>query len=154
MKRIFCVALFVTACITTPAVAAGLSSGVALALIQPTGDFDDAYDSGWGIHAAFDYSLIPLITLTGDFGWNTFQGKEIGDTGIKLDDVDMWEFSAGGKVNLAFLYAGAEVGYFTDENEWDIIPFLGTRLGPFDAMLRYKAAGNVNWAALRLGFFF
>ncbi len=149
MKRILILALFVTACITTPAVA-GLSSGVALALIQPTGDFDDKYDSGWGIHAAFDYSLIPLVTLTGDFGWNTFQAKEIG-----TPDVDIWEFSAGGKVNLAFLYAGAEVGYFTTEvNEWDIIPFLGARLGPFDAMLRYKAAGDVNWAALRLGFFF
>jgi hypothetical protein len=149
VKRIFCVALFVTACITTPAVAAGLSSGVALALVHPTGDFDKTHDPGWGIHAAFDYSLIPLVTLTGDFGWNTFQGKEIG-----IPDVDIWEFSAGGKVNLAFLYAGAEVGYFTDVKEWDVIPFLGARLGPFDAMLRYKAAGDVNWAALRLGFFF
>jgi len=120
--------------------------GVGVGYRLPVGDFNDAYDGGFGGNVTMSFPFTPLVTFYGDVGYTRFTGGEV--DGFDVDDIDVWSFNAGGHVNLLFLYAGAEVGYFTEVDDFSISPLLGTHFGPIDISARYKLTGE-NWFDLR-----
>jgi len=121
-----------------------LAFGVGVGYRLPTGDFGDAYDGGFGANFALEYPVAPLVTAWGDIGYTSFAGE--GDR----DNIDVWGFNAGAKVSLlGLLQAGAELGYFTEVDEFAISPYVGTGFGPLNLSARYKLTGDANWFDLR-----
>ena len=142
MKRFLAVATATLAVLGTASSAAALGVGVGYRL--PTGDLGDAYDGGFGANAVFEYPVAPLVSAYGDLGYTTFAGEG------SRDDIDVWSFNAGAKVNvLTLLQVGAEVGYFTEVDEFAISPYVGQGLGPLQLSARYKLTGEAHWLDLR-----
>lgn len=123
--------------------------GLAAALTYPFQDFGEDYDTGYGLHAMFDYPLIPLLNVTGSAGWNHFPRIEEGES------LDVLNLAAGGKIALGVFYIGGEVGYFSEVEEWSWVPSMGVRLGSnWDFAVRLKATGSGSWTTLRAGCYF
>lgn len=156
-RSIWTTLLFVT-CVVCQAQAAetpvemtherGLSYGGAFQLTLPYADFSDRYNSGWGLHAIADYPLIPLLTLTGDLGWNHFPGA------ADNQGIDVWEFSVGVNFALGVFYMGGETGYYTQVEEWSWVPSLGLRFDHWNFAVRFKAVNGASWRGLRVGYYF
>ena len=141
-----------------PAHAGGFGVGANVAL--PTGDFGDVLDSGFGIHALARHPVAPLVTLTGDAGWTTFSTQDlttdVGGYSFELggDNVDIWNFTAGARVALMPMGLGLEYGYFSEVDEWSLVPNAGVSFSKLAVDLRYKATGDANWFELRAGIYF
>ena len=119
--------------------------GVAADAALPSGSFNDGYDTGFGIHAIFKLPVTPLVTITGDGGWTGFGGK--GD----ISNINVWNVTGGGTVNLLPLGLGAEYGYFTEVKDWSLVPYASFGFSKLDLALRYKATGDAKWWELRVG---
>ena len=144
---------------SAPARAGDFGVGVNAAL--PAGDFGDLYKSGFGIHALLKRPVTPLATITADVGWTSFNSEdlnldlgEIGSIPFSGDNIDVWNFTGGAKVNLLPLGLGLEYGYFTKVDEWGLVPFAGMGFSKLDLTVRYKATGDAKWWELRVGLFF
>jgi hypothetical protein len=141
-------------CLIAPAAHAGFGVGASIA--SPTGDFGDAFKTGYGVHAVYKQPVTPLVTVTGDFGWNAFSAEsvEIGDIGFGGEDVDLWNAALGGRVFLLPLGLGLEYGYFSEIEEWSLVPTAGMSFSKLDVSARWKATGDANWFELRAAFMF
>jgi hypothetical protein len=117
--------------------------GVGVGYRLPTGDFGDAYDGGFGANVMLGFPVTPLVTVYGDLGYTNFQGSDA------TDDISVWGFNAGAKVNLMMLYVGGEAGYFTEVDEFSLSPLVGMGVGPLDLSARYKLTGDAHWFDLR-----
>lgn len=138
------------ACLAAAAPAAHAGNfGVGASWAMPTSDFDDFYKSGFGLHALAKYPVTPLAAITGDVGWTTF-GGEIAEIG----DIDVWNFTAGGMVNLMAVGLGLEYGYFSEIDEWGLVPTAGIGFSKLAVDLRYKATGDAKWFEARAGLYF
>jgi len=123
--------------------------GLAGALTYPFQDFGDDYNTGYGLHAMFDYPLIPLLNVTGSAGWNHFPREKEGES------LDVLNLAVGGKIALGSFYIGGEVGYFSEVEEWSWVPSMGVRLDSnWDFAVRLKATGTGSWTTLRAGYYF
>jgi hypothetical protein len=80
MKKItFCVPLIaLTMLISMKASAQGQKSiGAGIDIMLPVGSFADAWGTGFGGTAEFDYSLSPRTNVTGKIGYLTWSGKNL-----------------------------------------------------------------------------
>jgi hypothetical protein len=146
--------------LAVPSAQAG-SFGLGANVAFPTGSFGDLYNSGFGVHALIQHPVTPLATITGDVGWTSFSGKDlsldIGDIGsipFSGDNLEMWNFTGGAKVNLLPLGLGLEYGYYTQIKEWGLVPYASFGLSKIDLAARYKATGDAKWFEVRVGFMF
>jgi hypothetical protein len=84
-----------------------------------------------------------------EVSFSNFTGKL--ENGVEFDDVSTFGFAAGarGAIPLAGLYAGGLAGYWTDADEFDIVPLVGIHLGPADVGVRYKGLlGDLDWFSI------
>lgn len=114
----------------------------------PYANFDDDFNTGWGVVGMVDYPLIPLIDLTADVGYTSFPGSG------ENDSVDVWNVCFGGRLALGVFFMGGETGYFSYVEDWSFVPSMGLRFGPFEGGVRYKAVGGSGWTSLRFGYYF
>ncbi|MBE0566541.1 MAG: hypothetical protein IH621_11310 [Krumholzibacteria bacterium] len=142
-----------------PAQAGGFGLGLSAAL--PTGDFGDYLDSGFGVHAMYKRPVTPLVQLTADVGWTRFGTADLtGDLGgfdgfaAADDNLDVWNFTGGGKVDFMPFGLGLEYGYFSEIDEYGLVPNVGVSFTKFAVDLRYKATGDANWFEVRAGLYF
>ncbi len=155
MKRIILVGLALTLMASGAARAAEKNGGLAASFAQPTGDFDKLAGSGFGLSAIFDYSMAKIVDISGSLGWYSFSGETlIEGTNVKSESLSVWEFSAGPQIDFGKLYLGVEGAYYTNLDEWGLVPNIGLRKGMIDVVFRYKVTEDSNFYALRLGFFF
>ena len=112
-------------------------------LLLPTGDFDREVTTGWGAAAVGDFTLIPLIKLRGEVGYNHFDGEDP-DGDQVYEDRDIWNFGIGGRLQLPIVYLSLDGMYFTDIDEFSVLPGLGLRFLFLDLGARYKWTGE-NW---------
>lgn len=149
MKR-FMVGLFVAvALVTLPRSAdAQLSThwGLGGQLLLPTGDFDDVVTTGWGLSATGELQVLYFLSATGSISYNMFPGEST-DEG-QLPDVDIFGAALGGRLNLALLFLGLDVGYYSEVDEVSVVPNIGIKLLMFEIAARYKAT-DTNWMELR-----
>lgn len=122
--------------------------GLGLQVSAPYGDFNDSYNTGYGLQGLVDYPLFPLLSLTANLGWNRFPRDGEGDA------IDVWEFSGGAKVNLGAFYIGGQVGYFTKVEETSWVPSLGLRWPRWEVAVRAKSVGGSGWNSLLVGYYF
>ena len=111
-------------------------------LMFPTGDFADMAETGWGLAATGDFTLIPLVKLRGEAGYNQFGGKEV--EGVQLEDLDIWSFMIGARLQLPIIYFSLDGAYYTEIDEFSLLPGLGFRFLFLDVGGRYKWTGE-NW---------
>ena len=123
--------------------------GVAGMFNIPNDEFGRRTDNGFGIHGVWVKPLIPLISLTGDVGFNHFPASENG-----LDAVNVWEFTGGLRFEFGAFYMGGEAGYYTEIDEGSFVPSLGLRIGKFEVAGRWKAVGGSSWTGVRVTYFF
>ena len=83
-----------------------------------------------------------------DHDGNRFRGA--GDRA----DIDVWEFSAGGKFNIPPFYMGGEVAYYTKVDNVNWLPSIGLRFERWEFAVRWKAAERVGWVSYRVGYYF
>ena len=108
----------------------------------PTGDFEKEADTGWGLAATGDFTLIPLIKIRGEAGYNKFGGQEEGV--VQHPDLDIWSFLIGARLQLPIIYFSLDGGYYTEIDEFSLLPGLGLRFLFLDVGGRYKWTGE-NW---------
>ncbi|MGW8282260.1 MAG: hypothetical protein ACWGON_03065 [Gemmatimonadota bacterium] len=143
MKRlILFVAILCTVVLLPSPAQAQFNIGARGKLLFPTGDFSDKVDTGWGVAATGDFTLIPLIKIRGEAGYNSFDGKE--ENGVQLEDLDIWSFLIGARLQLPIIYFSLDAGYYTKIDEFSLLPGLGARIWFLDAGARYKWTGE-NW---------
>jgi hypothetical protein len=108
----------------------------------PTGDFSDEAETGWGLAATGDFTLIPLVKLRGEAGYNKFGGKEV--EGDQHEDLNIWSFMIGARLQLPIIYFSLDGAYYTEIDEFSLLPGLGLRFLFLDVGGRYKWTGE-NW---------
>lgn len=144
MKRLSMLVAILLAVVVLPARAdAQFTIGARGKLLLPTGDFDKEVKSGWGAAAVGDFTLIPLIKLRGEVGYNHFDGEEVNDVQA-YEDRDIWNFGIGGRLQLPIVYLSLDAMYYTDIDEPSVLPGLGLRFLFLDVGARYKWTGE-NW---------
>lgn len=158
MKRILVFSLLLgaaAAATAAPALAVEKPGGLAASFVTPMGDFADVVDNGIGLGAIFDYPLAGGADISGSLFWYSYSGLTlIEGTNVKAERTALWEFAAGPQFDLGKFYVGAELGYYTNLDEWGVTPNIGLRQNMLDFSVRYKATGDGQWLAARLGFFF
>ncbi len=114
-------------------------------ILIPTGDFDDKADTGWGLAATGDFTLIPLVKLRGEIGYNQFDAKEGAEwDGEPIDRFKIWDFMIGARLQLPIIYFSLDGAYYTKIDEFSLLPGLGFRFLFLDVGGRYKWTGE-NW---------
>jgi len=155
MRRIIGLTLLIAMTVSTSVLAGQENGGLAASYVTPKGDFAETVDDGWGTSAIFDYPLSGIINMTGSLGWYTFSGITLVEgTNVKTDSRTMWEFVAGPQADFGMLYIGVEAGYYTDLNEWGVVPNAGIRKNMIDVGVRYTVTDDGEFMAIRIGFFF
>ncbi len=155
MKRIIWFTLILSSVLPGSVLAAEKSGGLAASYITPRGDYRAIVGDGFGISAIFDYPMAGVIDISGSLGWYNFAGVTLLEgTNIKTESSTMWEFSAGPQVDFGKLYIGAEAGYYTEFDEWGVVPNVGLRKDLLDLSVRYNLLGDGEFLAVRAGFFF
>lgn len=155
MGRIFGTILLLSFLVSVPGLAAQRNGGLAASYVTPRGDFEQVVSDGGGASAIFDYPFSGIINITGSLGWYTFKGRTlIEGTNIKTDSSTLWEFAAGPQADFGVLYLGLEGGYYTELNEWGLVPNAGIRKGMIDLGVRFKVTEDAKFMAVRVGFFF
>jgi hypothetical protein len=111
-------------------------------ILFPTGDFSDVAETGWGLAATGDFTVIPLIKIRGEAGYNSFGGKIDGLT--NYDDWNIWSFMIGARLQLPIIYFSLDGAYYTEIDEFSLLPGLGLRFLFLDVGARYKW-NDANW---------
>ncbi len=144
MKRLSFVFAILCALVVLPARAeAQFQFGGRAKLLLPTGDFDDVAKTGWGAAATADFTIIPLVKLRGEVGYNRFDGEDPSD-GTTYDDWNIWNFGVGARLQLPVVYISLDGSYYTEIDEFSVLPGIGFRLFFLDVGARYKWTGE-NW---------
>ncbi len=125
--------------------------GVGGQLLFPTGDFDKLVTTGWGLSGTGELQVLHFLSATGTISYNKFPGESTDDG--DLPDYDIFGAALGGRLNLALLFLGLDVGYYSDVDEVSLVPNLGIKLLMFEVAARYKATDS-NWLELRGTFTF
>ena len=155
MKQIPGVALLIGLGFCSVAFAGQQNGGLAASYLTPKGDFKQQVDNGLGISAIFDYPLAGIINISGALGWNRFSGITLVEgTNVKAESLTIWEFAAGPQIDFGRMYLGVEGGYYTNLDEWGLVPNMGIRKGMMDFSIRYKMTDDGKFVAGRAGFFF
>ncbi|MEJ2482156.1 MAG: hypothetical protein P8049_03310 [Gemmatimonadota bacterium] len=114
-------------------------------LLLPTGDFNDVAKTGWGLAATGDFTIIPLVKLRGEIGYNQFDAEDeaVWDD-ESIDRFDIWSFLVGARLQLPVIYLSLDGAYYTKLDEVSLLPGLGLRFLFLDVGARYKWTGE-NW---------
>lgn len=143
MKRMpFLLAILFTLAFLPGRAEAQVAFGARAKMLLPTGDFDDVAKTGWGAAATGDFTLIPLLKIRGEVGYNRFDGETDGDT--TYDDWNIWNFGAGARLQLPIIYISLDGSYYTKIDEFSVLPGVGARFLFLDVGARYKWTGE-NW---------
>ena len=144
MRRFSFVLILALALVALPRTAeAQFKIGARGKILLPTGDFNDVAKTGWGLAATGDFTLIPLVKLRGEVGYNKFDGEDRSD-GTTIDDWNIWSFLIGARLQLPIIYFSLDGGYYTEIDEFSLLPGLGFRFLFLDVGGRYKWTGE-NW---------
>ena len=120
----------------------------------PTGAFADTYKTGWGLGAQYTRGN-GLLTFVGEVGYSAFSKDSSGTYGGGTDDLGVWNFAAGVRGSIGPLYVGGLASYFTEVDEFDIVPVVGFHILMLDLGFRYKGLiGDADWFGVSLGFHF
>ncbi len=155
MKRIVLLTMILHLVVGAAALAGEKHGGLALSYAAPEGEFDKVADAGFGVSAIFDYPMAGIVNISGSLGWYRFSGVTMVEgTNVKAESRSVWEFTAGPQIDFGKLYIGLEGGYYTDLDEWGLVPNIGFRHNLIDLSLRYKATEDGKFFAGRVGVFF
>jgi hypothetical protein len=123
--------------------------GVGGKMLFPTGELNDRVKTGWGLAATGELRLLDIVSGVGEISYNKFPGEDGTDgAGNEYEDIDALGFTVGGRLYLAMMFVGADVGYFTDIDSAGLLPNIGLRIALLEVMARYNWSGD-NWFELR-----
>ncbi len=146
MKRLpLLVAILLSLVLLPGRAEAQFSFGARGKVLLPTGDFDDVAKTGWGLAGTGDFTLIPLVKLRGEIGYNQFDAEDGAEwDGEAIDRFNIWSFMAGARLQLPIIYFSLDGAYYTKIDEVSLLPGLGFRFLFLDVGGRYKWTGE-NW---------
>ena len=129
--------------------ARAISLGAGVLGDLPSGDMADVADYGYGLYGNLDRGLAPVVNLRFQVETNQFVGEGA------HEDFTTWGFLGGVKASLVgILSGGVLTGYYTEVDEWDLVPFATVKLGMFDVGAQYKMLGDSKWFGARAGLSF
>ncbi len=146
MKRVLLLVAVLFSLVLLPERAeAQFKLGARAKLLLPTGDFNDVATTGWGLAGTGDFTIIPLLKLRGEIGYNQFDAEDeaVWD-GEPIDKFDIWSFMIGARLQLPVIYLSLDGAYYTKIDEFSLLPGLGLRFLFLDVGGRYKWTGE-NW---------
>ncbi|HKP27816.1 MAG TPA: hypothetical protein VJU15_00340 [Gemmatimonadales bacterium] len=127
------------------------------ALNFPTSDTGDAASTGWGLGLQFTRGQ-GAFALFGEVGYDHFgiEGVEGLPPGTDYGtDLNPWHFGGGAKVAVGPINVAGLVGYWTDIEDFDLVPIVGVKIWRLQTGVRYKGLfGDGDWIALTVGFGF
>jgi hypothetical protein len=126
------------------------------ALNFPTSNLGDAASTGWGFGLQFTQGQ-GKFALFGEVGYDHFGVEGVEDVeGVDYgSDVNPWHFGGGAKLAVWRINVAGLAGYWTDIEDFDIVPIVGMKIWKLQAGLRYKGLlGDGDWIALTVGFGF
>jgi len=152
MKRITSLtlgALAVGALMVAPTAAeAQLSASITGGIANATGDAGDVTDSGFTVQGRAELSLL-LAGVHANAGFTRLSGAD------GFEDADLWNAGVGARVGLGpLLWVGANGNYYAGgdiDNEFGIVPEVGASIGPLEAIIDYKATGDIKFWSIRAG---
>ena len=129
--------------------------GIGLSYYMPQGNLKETHDSGYGISFMFNYPISDMMDLTGTTAWSRYIiNEQPANTLRGSSDLTVWEFTLGPRVRVSIVYLGIEAGYFTNFNEWALVPNAGIRWRIFDLGYRMKTNAGTEVHSIRAGIFF
>jgi hypothetical protein len=121
------------------------------ALNFPASDLGDAASTGWGFGGQYIRGQ-GAFALFGEVGYDHFglpdvEGQSYGS------DVNPWHVGGGAKLAIWRINLAGLVGYWTDVEDFDVVPIVGIKIWRIQAGVRYKGLlGDADWIALTAGF--
>lgn len=120
-------------------------------MAAPSGDFADAYESGFGAYGRVGVPL-GLLKLMGSATYTSFGGKGANE------DVDIFTLQAGPHFSpIPLLDLGLEGAWFSESEEFGIAPNISVGFLSFEATASYYTTfkdPKANWIAIGVGFRF
>src|SRR5262245_46753493 len=124
------------------------------ALNFPASDLGDQASTGWGFGGQFIRGQ-GAFALFGEVGYDHFGLEDAIEGASYGADVNPWHFGGGAKIAVWRINLAGLVGYWTDVEDFDIMPIVGIRIWKLQAGVRYKGLlGDADWIALTAGFTF
>ncbi|MFO8146542.1 MAG: hypothetical protein R6U03_04065 [Gillisia sp.] len=127
---------------------------------MPVGDIEDYSDFKVGADIAYRYNVAPMVDVGGLLGYSRFFIDDVDSPfgSIETTDVEFLPIAVSGRVNLALLFLGADLGYaigLDDGNDGGFYyrPLVGVKLGPIGVIGSYSGV-NVdgdNIGSINLG---
>ena len=141
MRRSFVMAALATTVLATPAIAQSKTGfGPVIGVNVTTGSLGDSYGVGWLIGGQFVKgtgfgSVIFEVTYNGFSLSDDVPGEgEVDFT----DDLNVWGFGLGPRFRLGPLHVGAVAAYYTEVEEFDVLPVATIKVWKLDLGVRYK----------------
>lgn len=149
-------ALLATALIVAAPTAARAQTSFApmVSVNIPSGDFADGLKTGWGVGGQFTKGN-GLLTFVAEVGYNSFSRDTVGTGGYASDALGIWNFGAGLRGSIGPLYVGGIASYFSEIDQFDLVPVVGFHILMLDIGVRYKGLlEDADWVGVSVGFHF
>lgn len=127
---------------------------------MPLGEIEDYSDFHFGADLAYRYNVAPMVDLGGMLGYSRFFMDDVDSPfgGIQANDIEFLPIAASGRVNLALLFLGVDLGYaigLDDGNDGGFYyrPLVGVKLGPVGVIGSYSGVSleGDNVGSINLG---
>jgi hypothetical protein len=125
--------------------------GPVVGIAFPTGDFGDVVGTGFMLAGQGTYGYKGKVTFLGEVGVTIFGGDDtiIDGQEVDVDGPTAIHFAAGARVPLGPVYVGGLAGYWTDVDDFDLVPLVGIHFGTFDIGARYNGLiGDGDWLTI------
>lgn len=121
-------------------------TSVGVGMVQPLGDFDDAFDQGFTVRGQAGLSLL-LAGAHAQVGWSNFATDA--DTSDS-ESANVYHAGVGGRLGVGLFFVGANAAYFFGDGEDGIgyIPEVGISLLSLELVADGRIDGD-KWVALR-----
>jgi hypothetical protein len=157
VRRSFLIATLATMVVAAPAIAQSKTGfGPVVGINATTSSFGDYYGVGWMVGGQFVKGT-GFGSVMFEVTYNGFSiDDELPGEGTDFsDDVNIWGFGLGPRFALGPFHVGALAAYYTEVDDFDIVPLASINIWKLDLGARYKGLlGDADWFGLTLSFHF
>ena len=155
MRRSFLMAALATTVAASPAIAQSKTGfGPIVGVNVTTGSLGDSYGVGWFIGGQFVKGT-GFGSVIFEAAYNGFSIDDEIEGSDYSNDLNIWSFGLGPRFRLGPLHVGALAAYYTDVDEFDVLPVATIKVWKLDLGVRYKGLfETAEWFGISAAFHF